>query len=76
MCPDGLTQHVVDTQVVLDKTDLLDGLFDGPGAVGDFAFLGDPPPETHVVMVIACMPIYLSLAYMGSIHFYLSVRLL
>ena len=76
VCSDGLTQYVVDTQVMLDQKDLLDGLFDESGAVGAFAFLGDPPPETHVAMVIACVPICLSLAYMGSIHFYLSVRLL
>ena len=61
---------------MLDQKDLLDGLFDESGAVGDFSFLGDPTPETDVVTVVACLSVCLSLACMCGIHVYLSVRLL
>ena len=75
VCSDGLTQYVIGMQVVLDQKDLLDGLFDESGAVGAFAFLGDPIPETSAA-VLACLSICLSLACMRGIHDYLSVRLL
>ena len=51
------SDSVADTQVVLDQKDLLDGLFDESGAVGAFAFLGDPTPETSAT-VVACMSIF------------------
>ena len=57
VCPGGLIQYVVDTQHVLDQKELLDGLFDESGAVGDFAFLGDPTPETDIIVVIACLSV-------------------
>ena len=57
VCSDGLTQYVVGTQVVLDQKDLLDGLFDESGAVGAFAVLGDPTPETDILVVIACLSV-------------------
>ena len=66
VCSDCLTQYVVDTQVMLDQKDLLDGLFDESGAVGAFAFLGDPAPETHIAGVVACLFVCFSLACMRS----------
>merc|ERR1719201_1799035 len=46
----GVVEECTIQVVMLDQKDLLDGLFDESGAVGAFAFLGDPPPETHVAM--------------------------
>ena len=54
VCSNSRTLYVVETQVVLDRKDLLDGLFDGPDAVGAFELRDCPLPEAQVVHVSVC----------------------